>query len=370
MSELVNGGQSAGLRWKLLTTVSALALAHLAASATTAEADDRSTDRSIVWIELGGQLDRLDAGQQRLAPPFTASIAEAGFIPPEQLERSPLYSIGGNGKISFQPSGSDWIFSAAIQYGRNNANRYNEHQTNNLFGKYHLLPRHRYVETTTSNSETHAILDFMVGRDVGLGIFGQGGVSHLNAGIRFAQFHSKTHVAAYADPDYVNPNLPSTIVGPKYFHNFGVYGKNSSSFSGVGPSLSWDASATLVGNAQDSAITFDWSVTGAVLFGRQKSQGSHQTKGKLTTGIASFPPYFTYTTSHYTRGAAHDRSRMAVVPNIGATAGLSFRYSNAKVSFGYRADEFFEAMDGGIDTAKSYNRGFFGPFATISVGFP
>jgi hypothetical protein len=41
---------------------------------------------------------------------------------------------------------------------------------------------------------------------------------------------------------------------------------------------------------------------------------------------------------------------------------------HAIVSFGYRADGFFGAIDGGIDTYKSYNRGFFGPYANISIG--
>jgi|HubBroStandDraft_2_1064218.scaffolds.fasta_scaffold44336_3 hypothetical protein len=41
---------------------------------------------------------------------------------------------------------------------------------------------------------------------------------------------------------------------------------------------------------------------------------------------------------------------------------------NFKVSAGYRADFFFGAMDGGLDTAKKENVGFYGPFATISVG--
>jgi hypothetical protein len=47
---------------------------------------------------------------------------------------------------------------------------------------------------------------------------------------------------------------------------------------------------------------------------------------------------------------------------------LPFRYANAKLSFGYIADEFFGAMDGGIDAYKAENRGFFGPFANISIG--
>jgi len=57
-----------------------------------------------------------------------------------------------------------------------------------------------------------------------------------------------------------------------------------------------------------------------------------------------------------------------VVPNLGGFAGLSFKYPNAKVSVGYRADFFFGAMDGGIDAHKSYDRDFYGPFATVSIG--
>jgi hypothetical protein len=57
-----------------------------------------------------------------------------------------------------------------------------------------------------------------------------------------------------------------------------------------------------------------------------------------------------------------------IVPNIGGFAGLSVRFPNAKVSLGYRADAFFGAMDGGIDVRKTYDRDFYGPFATISIG--
>jgi hypothetical protein len=49
-------------------------------------------------------------------------------------------------------------------------------------------------------------------------------------------------------------------------------------------------------------------------------------------------------------------------------AGISFRYPNAKVSFGYRADLFLGAMDVGIDARHTKDRNFYGPFATISLG--
>jgi hypothetical protein len=56
------------------------------------------------------------------------------------------------------------------------------------------------------------------------------------------------------------------------------------------------------------------------------------------------------------------------VPNVGGFAGLTFRHADAKVSFGYRADFFFGAMDGGIDTRNTSTVSFHGPFATISIG--
>ena len=64
----------------------------------------------------------------------------------------------------------------------------------------------------------------------------------------------------------------------------------------------------------------------------------------------------------------HTRSRNVTVPNIGGFAGLSFKYPNAKVSLGYRADFFFGAVDGGIDARKTYDRSFYGPYATVSIG--
>jgi hypothetical protein len=62
------------------------------------------------------------------------------------------------------------------------------------------------------------------------------------------------------------------------------------------------------------------------------------------------------------------RTRSVTVPNLGAFAGLSFVYTNAKISFGYRADVFFGAMDEGVDARHSKDAGFYGPFAKISVG--
>ena len=42
-------------------------------------------------------------------------------------------------------------------------------------------------------NESHDVLDFQAGKDVGLGIFGARGSSLLSVGIRIAQFTSRTN---------------------------------------------------------------------------------------------------------------------------------------------------------------------------------
>jgi len=70
----------------------------------------------------------------------------------------------------------------------------------------------------------------------------------------------------------------------------------------------------------------------------------------------------------YRSSNASVRSKMVTVPNIGGFDGISWRYPNAKVSFGYRADIFFGAMDSGLDTRRTTDVGFHEPFASLSIG--
>jgi iron complex outermembrane recepter protein len=326
--------------------------------------------RPPLWIELGGQFDLLNDSTQKLDPPFFEKVSDAGFDSPLSFEKAPKIGVEENAKISFTPDDGDWTLSASVRYGRSGTKAYKHQQTNNPpvglggLNPFGTLAHFQYAETTASDSVTHEIFDFMIGKDVGIGM---NGTSILSGGLRIAQFRSKSDLVVYSDPDYTN-TLPTSGLNPppKYFHNFSERAHNKTSFTGVGPSISWDASAPISGDAADGQITFDWGLNGAVLFGRQKSVGAHETKGKLSTGIGAF---FGYNTTHYTHGGPHDRSRSVTVPNLGASAGLSFKYQNAKISFGYRVDEFFGAMDGGIDKQKSYNFGDSGPFVNISLGF-
>ncbi len=123
----------------------------------------------------------------------------------------------------------------------------------------------------------------------------------------------------------------------------------------------------IAGDTQNGEIAFDLGANAGLLFGRQRAHvRHHETAVYVSTTAAcnnkgyhaAYPPR-TFETA---------RSHSVTVPNIGGFAGVSFRKRNAKISSGYRADEFFGAVDGGIDAYKSETRGFYGPFATMSIG--
>lgn len=112
-------------------------------------------------------------------------------------------------------------------------------------------------------------------------------------------------------------------------------------------------------------MNIDWGVNAAVLFGRQRAHVRHQTQSCYAKGVWAS----TYCQRAYVNPQADDkRSHAALIANLGGFAGLSFRYVDAKISLGYRADMFFNAIDGGIATRKEQNRSFYGPYASISIG--
>jgi hypothetical protein len=393
MSELIQQSRStANVRWKLLTGASVLVLAAYSAASGGAAAQEQ--DRSTVWIELGGQMSKLGGGSEPYTPDF-ASARPSNFSPSGKFERSPLYSIEEVGKLSLKPGDSDWVLSAAVRYGRSSVHRYVHEQSpfappqsytlqsGSSYRPVRTPKAARFAETTVGNNEQHLIADFQAGKDVGLGLFGKHGSSQVSLGVRFAQFTEKSNVTLKSDPDW--HFQPKDIffyssyyvhVLPQSFHSNAGSFHAERSFRGIGPSLSWNASAPVSGNAHDGELDIDWGVNASVLFGRQKSRTQHSETvrysdggyGYLLNGFYGLPRLGTLVTVYHHTGPSRTRSHSVVVPNVGGFAALSFKYDAAKVSFGYRADFFFGAMDGGVDARKSYDRNFYGPYATISIG--
>ena len=387
MSELINTQKNhSDFRWQLLASVSALVLigALRAPQANAASGDDKPS----VWLELGGQLERVDGGNNPYLPAFTTvspTPVPFGPVSPAQSQTAPRYSYGGEGKLTFTPDDSNWVFSAGIRYGRSNGKKHIHQQsakTQSVVNpKYQFSPTvyptptiiataPRFFDSKVTHNESHFVLDFMAGKDVGLGMFGRGGTSTFSAGLRYAQFTYRRHVEMIARPD---PEIYEYHLGyfslPVTRHN-DFFGKadDRSSFQGIGPSLAWNASAQIAGH-EDQAVTVDWGVNGALLFGRQKARGTHEETHNYYQAkyYQTVPPYGLQQISHH-GPLPHDRHKSVIVPNLGGFAGLSYRYRDAKVSFGYRADFFFGAMDVGIDAARKVDRDFHGPFAKISIG--
>lgn len=407
MSELINKHSAGnGLRRHLLTTASALVLV---ACRTLSAAADEADHHPSIWIELGGQLER-QTGQGDVYPvPFVAAYPDSfAFEPvsPIHLERPSLYSNGFEGSISFEPDRSNWVLSASVRYGRSGRNN-DIHQGRNIteveqFTRYPrydyanggwLLPRtgtfikslYEFGGTQVQQSESHTVVDFSAGKDVGLGMLGRGSSSLLSLGVRFAQFVSKSSTTIHARPDaiftdpcgaataaYFAPIFPShdfkfCFPGSPTNHIRSAHSESYRNFRGIGPSISWKASVPVLGNPDDEALMVDWGVNAAVLFGRQRASGVHQTSGRYyglngIIGSNGFPP------TQYTRVAPFNRSRSVIVPNVGGLIGASLKFPNAKISLGYRGDFFFGAMDTSFDTRKTKTVGFYGPFATISFG--
>jgi len=375
MSELINADASINFRLQLFGTASALAF--LVAVSASASAEE--TDRPTVWIELGGELMRFDGGQQQFAPASVSGTPRppAETVSPLSVGHAPRYSFGGDGKVTLQPNGSDWVLSAAIRFGRSNGHKHLHQQsypTQPLvppFTPYaginfqYALP---FSDVNRNESESHAILDFQVGKDIGVGLFGRDATSVFSLGVRFAQFAARSNVAFKSQPDFdltfkyiYGFKVPSKM----HYHENLATANAGRSFHGIGPSLAWNASAPVLGSHDDGELALNWGINGALLFGRQKAAVHHQSThwyhsakyhSYARTNVVHSPPF----------GAT--RSHAVAVPNIGGFASLSMRYPNARVSFGYRADFFFGAMDAGIDARKSFNRGFYGPYATLSVG--
>jgi hypothetical protein len=381
MSELTNTTPAANIRRQLLATASTLVLLASVYGVRDAKAED--ADRPTVWLEVGGQLERVDGGNTPFAPKFlTQSPTPDVYSPvsPIDAQRVSRYSYGGEGKIAFQPEGSDWVFTAGLRYGRANGGRQVDYQSKVNYpyvegafqnGEAQFA---QFSQTKTHNSQSNLLLDFAVGKDVGLGLFGRHGSSIWSAGVRIAQFTARDGVKNYARPHVGFENKYDT--GTKYFwkgkfHNYMLDAERAESFHGVGPSLQWKSSDAIAGNPDSAEVMFDWGVNASLLFGRQKTKLQHHTRDAYFRAKVYHYQFYdlpNYSKVIYNRTVPRTRSRAVTVPNIGGFAGLSLRWTNAKVSLGYRADYFFGAMDTGIDTRVTKDRSFYGPFATISVG--
>jgi hypothetical protein len=371
------------IKKELLVTVSSAALSLIFFDVGAAQADD--SDKPIVWIELDGQLEAATGMERPIYPEFFSINAPAIKTIKQARQVGRPYIFGNEGAISFQPEDSDWVFSGSIRIGRANGKNHIHHEskvgpwyhhTVTYYGKgnaYFFTPTFQNTSDMASNfSRSHLIVDFQAGKDVGLGLFGRESSSNIAMGVRFAQFASKADILIRARPDvryHFNTFLLPYKLPIAFFSNYVEGSTAVRHFHGVGPSLSIKETLPLIGEAKAGEIAFDGGVNAAALFGRQQARIQHHSAEYFRNGAVPYHGHpGGYSTVYQNSASPPQRSRMIVVPNIGASAAITYRVENFKVSAGYRADFFFGAMDTGIDVAKKSNASFYGPFASISVG--
>lgn len=322
MSELIAARQHGNYRHLLMSGASALAM--LVAVTTQAAADDQNH----FTIELGGQYGIESGGASDWLQPAGGEGGELFNSGGNIYRVRPSHSWNLDGAVKFQPAGMDLIFKLGAQFGRTGA-KHNDRATTFAPSYYGSTA---YYTAHARHREEHVKVDFQVGKDFGLGMFGNnGGTSIFSVGIRYAQYNTRTNI------DF--------STSTKYFVTGGT-GRISRRFVGVGPMISWEASAPL----SDDGFGLDWGAELAVLFGRQKTQG-----------IAVYNDSFSYTLGHH---------RNTTVPEVGGFMGISWTCPDApaKVTFGYKVDALFNVLDSGLYNFRDSDRITHGPFLKVAVG--
>ncbi|HVP85885.1 MAG TPA: TonB-dependent receptor [Rhizomicrobium sp.] len=346
------------------------------------DADGRSPQ---IWFQLGGNFTILDADTQPYQSMFAAGTPSLRTDLPSiaDVEKAPGGVFDWQGSATLQPAGTDWVLKAGVRYGRSSVTKhYHESLPAQTKASRQFFPGGPAIPCSIDNPpfqysgachaifktfsdaqgvarEDHMMLDFTLGKDVGLGSFGDHGKSTIAAGVRMVRFDTDIKSAFNSDPLYAFDKAYFA----KYHYLDTATNEEHHSFNGIGPEVTWDGSAPILGNEEDGEITLDYGVNAAVLFGRKKASGS----GEVQTTYCGYGTLSSCENVHQTPHS-FSRSKNVAVPNLGGYLGASAVYRNSKISFGYRADTFFGAMDGGQDTEKSYNRGFYGPYLNITLG--
>jgi hypothetical protein len=334
----------------LLATVSVAALLGFG-TANSALADE--TGKPVIELEISGQLDQLADNQTRWVPDFMSGPNTgplSGMF--QDVQKTPRFGYDGDVGISFRPGDDGWFFDASIRLGRarqpGSASKL-AHIQRQFWGMQY--PSHYGV--LSHETESHLFVDFAVGKDVGLGI--AGAESTISAGVRFANMRSRSDVQ-------ISSNFPPTLYASATNEPDTVIRRE---FHGWGPKIAWDGSAPIAGSQQAGQLGIDWGLNAALLFGRQT------TKQKTDGFYRQF--YYDWTHHRYvlntqTVHSTNLRRKSVTVPALGAYLAASYRLPNAKISLGYRADWYFNALDGGVAASQKVDRGFFGPYASVSIG--
>ena len=292
-------------------TASVFALLACSQMPTAAWAADSGTTDSDYHVSafVGGQFTMNGGGKTAYGDPSLAPMPLVGI------------NQGHDGWGGLNLSTDGWIFGLSVTVGKAETSHAGFSYTSNSY-PYHS------GSGDVAHHETHAIVDFTVGQDVGLGMFGLEGSSVISGGVEWANFSATTVGSFSYASKYYNTSFTRVI---------------KRKFNGVGPVVSWNAATPIF--EPHCNLTLDWGASVAVLFGSRKAYG---------------------TDVDFT-----DRSHGATVPRTSAYLGIGWHPSGGvtEISVGYAFNAAFGVLDGGYGLAHSVDRVTQGPYVNFNVPF-
>jgi outer membrane receptor protein involved in Fe transport len=355
-------------------------------------ANPASTGPFPLTVEIGGQVQRHEAPYETMAIDWADGVDPV--LDPRGVQNRDLdWGDGRNVKLTWRPNGSPWTVSGSVRYGRTNGGRHDlrgEVERGGLDGEkicgippshyfYNFLcnPASPYydqfpvihhpttLEWSDGNArdrEEHDIIDFAVGRDVGLG-----GLAHstFSAGLRHAQFESTTDLFARAIVDWELP-VGWLFLGGSYVEGAATLAADRE-FEGTGPMLAWDAALSLLGSDQTGHLNVDWSIAAGTLFGKQTTTIAGEERMVPHEGSIKYPPLPGGTPVVTPRDMVREQD--VTVPVVDLSLGLAYEAGRIKVGAGYRWERYFDVLDVGFQEAEDADRTIDGPYFKIAVGF-
>jgi iron complex outermembrane receptor protein len=335
--------------------------------------------RQPLTVELGGMATRVDAPNEVFAPDWVNEFTSSNLrFPIETQEEDLDWGDGREAKLTYRSAGG-WQVAARARYGRTNgvAETWRYEFVEGPYytdqAKYPGRPDdgRSGALSETRDQEKHTLVDFSVGRELGLGLFGEDERSTVSLGVRYAQFEGSSQSLLVGIPEYIFPTGTVDNFSPIIWNEYDSRFSRTGEFEGTGPMVSWEASKSLFPVGEFARANLDWSLSGGMLFGKQETSLEGDTRaryfavGEFFRDLDSFGP----TTVTQTTLTPRSESRDVEVPFFGASLGLSYEIDRFKVGAGYSWERFSDVMDGGIAEAKEVDRTIQGPYFRLSVGF-
>jgi hypothetical protein len=210
-----------------------------------------------------------------------------------------------------------------------------------------------------NGKETHALADFAVGRDLGVGK----DAVQFKVGIRLAEITAKASASLNSNFSLSGLATPVATIGGGTTTSVSLtalYNNTlSSSFRGAGPRIGMEGTASLWGG-----WVFDYLADAAALFGTQKSE-------QTVRSSISIVPLFPIPIAGPSLGPVVTKLPSTVF-NADLQMGLGYWINpNVKVTASYRLDVFWGALlnfDAAGNTVK-VDRYYHGPRLTLTGAF-